>query len=135
LAMLTNQIVSHLWERPRPFVTHHALHLLSAPSADPSFPSDHAAAAFAIAFAVLALWRRAGVLFLVAAALIATSRVALGMHYPSDVAAGMVVGWLSATVVVRYACRPVGRMVDLASRFTDPIAGRAGRRLASLARR
>ena len=55
VAMLTNQVISHLWDRPRPFTTHGAMtHLLSAPSPDPSFPSDHAAVAFAIAFAVLA---------------------------------------------------------------------------------
>ena len=62
VAMLTNQVISHLWERPRPFTEHPALtHLLSAPTTDPSFPSDQAAAAFAIAFAVLAFSRRGGV--------------------------------------------------------------------------
>ena len=79
VAMITNQAISHLWERPRPFVTHQALtHLLSAPSPDPSFPSDHAAVAFAIAFAVLAFSRRAGIAFLAAATLIGLFRIALG---------------------------------------------------------
>jgi undecaprenyl-diphosphatase len=106
IAMLTNQVVSQLWERPRPFTAHPALtHLLAAASPDPSFPSDHAAAAFAIAFAVLALSRRAGIVFLAAATLIALSRVVLGLHYPSDVLAGMCVGWGSALLVTR-AGRP-----------------------------
>src|SRR6187455_1115574 len=65
VAMITNQAISQIWERPRPFVTHQAFtHVLSAPSPDPSFPSDHAAVAFAIAFGVLAFSRRAGILFL-----------------------------------------------------------------------
>ena len=46
VAMLTNQAISHVWERPRPFVTHPAFtHLLTARLfPDPSFPSDHTAA-------------------------------------------------------------------------------------------
>jgi hypothetical protein len=68
-------VISHLWERPRPFTAHPALtHLLSAPSVDPSFPSDHAAVAIAVAIAVLASSRRAGLLFLATGTLIALSR-------------------------------------------------------------
>lgn len=125
VAMATNQLISHLWVRPRPYASHHdGLHLLSAPSADPSFPSDHAAAAFAIAFAVFLVWRRVGIGFLVAATLIAVSRLALGMHYPSDVVAGMLVGWSSAALVVRLAGRPVEWVVELVSRVTDPLVTR-----------
>ena len=122
IAMVANQAVSHLWERPRPFVDHPALtHLLSARSADPSFPSDHAAAAFAIAFAVLAFSRRAGALFLVAATLIGLSRIALGMHYPSDVVAGLLVGLASATFVTRFGSMWMQRLVSLVSRVSDPL--------------
>lgn len=122
VAMLTNQVISHLWERPRPFVAHPALtHLLAARSPDPSFPSDHAAAAFAIAFAVLAFSRRGGFVFLAGATLIALSRVALGLHYPSDVLAGMGIGWASALLVTR-AGRPwLLRLVALVSRISDPL--------------
>ena len=122
VALLTNQVIAHLWERPRPFTSHGALtHVLAARTTDPSFPSDHAAAAFAIAFAVLAFSRRAGALFLVAATLIGLSRIALGMHYPSDVLAGMLVGLGSAVLVTR-AGRPwVSRLVALVSRVSDPL--------------
>jgi undecaprenyl-diphosphatase len=122
LAMATNQVISHLWERPRPFTAHPALtHLLSAPSLDPSFPSDHAAVATAIAFAVLAFSRRAGFLFLAAATLIGISRVALGMHYPSDVLAGMVVGWAAATLVTHLGAHWIERLASLLSRISDPL--------------
>lgn len=131
VAMAANQIISHLWERPRPYVTHHAVQLLSAPSADPSFPSDHAAAAFAIAFAILASWRRVGVAFLVVASLIGVARVALGMHYPSDVVAGAAVGWLAALLVTRRAQRPLAAVVALAGRITDPVIDRAAHRVLS----
>ena len=49
IALVANQAMAELWARPRPFVTHaSATHLLAAGSPDTSFPSDHAAAAFAI---------------------------------------------------------------------------------------
>ncbi len=58
----SNQVISHTWERARPFTTHPlADHLLAPMTTDPSFPSDHAAAAFAIAVAVLLLAPRVGV--------------------------------------------------------------------------
>lgn len=122
IAMVTNQAISHVWERPRPFTAHPVLtHLLSAPSLDPSFPSDHAAVATAIAFAVLAFSRRAGLLFLATATLIALSRVALGMHYPSDVLAGMVVGWAAAALVTGLGMRWIDRLVPRLSRISDPL--------------
>jgi undecaprenyl-diphosphatase len=122
VALLTNQAISHLWERPRPFTTHAAMtHVLGARTTDPSFPSDHAAAAFAIAFAVFAFSRRAGAVFLVVATLIGLSRIALGMHYPSDVLAGLLVG-LAAATLVTHAGRPwMVRLVTLVSRVSDPL--------------
>ena len=62
-----------------------------------SFPSGHAATSFACA-ATLAIFlpRRAAVLY-VLAALIAYSRVYVGVHYPLDVIAGAALGLLVAT--------------------------------------
>ena len=122
IAMITNQAITHVWDRPRPFATHVvATHLLSAPSPDPSFPSDHAAAAFAIAFCVLAFVRWAGVGFLAAATLIGLSRIALGLHYPSDVLAGMVVGWAAAMLVVHLGRPTIQRATAIVGRVTDPL--------------
>ena len=93
IAMLTNQVISHLWDRPRPFTAHAAAtHLLSAPSPDPSFPSDHAAVAFAIAFAVLAFSRRGGVVFLAAA----TGSASRGSHSVCTIRATCWPEWRSA---------------------------------------
>ena len=120
-ALLANQLVAHVWDRPRPFAAHEAgTHLLAPPSPDPSFPSDHAAAAFAIAFAVLAFSRRGGIAFLAVASFIAISRVALGLHYPSDVVAGMIVGWAAAMFVTELGRGWLARLVRLLGRVTDP---------------
>jgi membrane-associated phospholipid phosphatase len=122
IALATNQVISHVWARPRPFTDHPLLtHVLSARTTDPSFPSDHAAAAFAIAFAVLAFSRRAGAVFLAAATLIGLTRIALGMHYPSDVLVGALVGFGAAMLVTTLGCSWVVRVVVLVSRITDPL--------------
>lgn len=122
LALLANQVVAQLWDRPRPFAAHPAMtHLLAAPSPDPSFPSDHAAAAFAIAFAFLFFSRRAGAVFLLLASVVALSRIALGLHYPSDVLAGMCVGWAAAQFVTRAGALWIERIVVALSRVSDPL--------------
>lgn len=122
VALATNQVISHIWARPRPTVAHPGAHLFFvAPSADPSFPSDHAAAAFAIAVAVFFISRRVGAVFLVVAAALAVDRVVLGLHYPGDVLAGSVIGLAAAWIIHRFAGNQLLRIVGWISRVTDPI--------------
>ena len=65
LALGVAQLLADWVSRPRPYVAHAAdAHLFIARSADPSFPSDHATAAFAIAVALLLRHRKAGMLAL-----------------------------------------------------------------------
>lgn len=120
LALLANQVISHIWERPRPTVTHPDAHLYFVqPSGDPSFPSDHAAASFAIAVAVFLVSRRVGIAFLVAAIAIGMARVLIGLHYPGDIAAGALVGFGSAMAVHHLARRPLISVVRAIGRATD----------------
>jgi len=134
VALVANQAIAHVWDRPRPFASHEAAtYLLSAPSPDPSFPSDHAAAAFAIAFCVLAFSRWAGLGFLAAATLIGLTRIALGLHYPSDVLAGMLVGWTAAQLVVHLGRPLIERVAEIVGRLTDPFVAPAWRRAAGWA--
>jgi undecaprenyl-diphosphatase len=122
LALLTNQIISHIWERARPTDAHPTAHLWFVhPSHDPSFPSDHAAASFAIAVSVLLVSRRAGSAFLVAAGAISVARVLVGLHYPGDIAAGALVGTTAALAVHHLARRPLIGVVRALGRVTDPL--------------
>jgi membrane-associated phospholipid phosphatase len=104
-ALLVNQVLSHLWGRDRPFADHPGVHLLIGHGADGSFPSDHAAAAFAIAAVLFVFHRRLGVLALVAAALMGLARIYVGVHYPADVLVGALVGIAVAAVLVTWLAR------------------------------
>lgn len=121
VALLANQILAVFWARPRPFATHPDAAVWGPRSHDPSFPSDHATAAFAIATAVFLYDRVAGSIFLAGAAAIAVGRVAVGAHYPADVAAGALVGTAAALLVVRLGRPVIARLVRSAERLTDPL--------------
>ncbi len=113
------QVIGHLWFRERPYV-HHSAHLLLHPSADPSFPSDHAIGGFALALPFVFARRRIGWLLLALATALSLVRVAVGTHYPSDVLGGAVIGAAAAWCV--WICRklverPLSIGLSLARRF------------------
>lgn len=92
-ALITNVILKNVIERIRPYDTIADLVLLIERQSDFSFPSGHTCASFAAATALyLSLSRKWGILFLMLAFLIAFSRLYVGVHYPSDVAAGALIG-------------------------------------------
>lgn len=87
-----------------------------------SFPSAHAIAAFALAFAVVAVWPRLRGVMIAYALVIAFTRLVLLAHHPSDVVAGAAIGIIGA-MGVRYwfAVRGLGFAVG-ASGAISPIA-------------
>ncbi len=64
-----------------------------------SFPSGHSATAIATAFTIGFLWPRSFLVLLIVGVAVAISRVPVGMHYPTDVFAGIVIGALGAYLV------------------------------------
>lgn len=91
LAALVSQVLKRAARRPRPSNLPGFVALIENPDAF-SFPSGHAAAAFAVAVALLGQGVGLGPLALVLAGLIGLSRVYLGAHYPLDVAIGAMLG-------------------------------------------
>ena len=101
VAWLIVRGISSVWPLPRPFVLGVGQQWL-AKEPSPSFPSSHAAIAWAVSAAACG-WARhplARAALLLSALLIAWSRVALGLHFPSDTLAGIVVGVLAAWATV-----------------------------------
>jgi len=77
-----------------------------------SLPSAHAVTAFALAFAVAALWPRLRVAVYLYAVAIGLSRLVLLAHHPSDVVAGALVGIIGAlTVRYWFAARRLGFVI------------------------
>jgi len=86
------QILKFLVNRPRPFLVLPRAVLASKPLKDYSFPSGHTAAAFSIATVSAMTYFSYSPLFLLLALIVGVSRVYLGLHYPSDVLVGSVLG-------------------------------------------
>jgi undecaprenyl-diphosphatase len=121
VALGINRLISsEIWDRKRPYLTHHVAHPWIN-SHDPSFPSDHASATFAIAFAVLAFDAVAGGIFLVLAVVISVGRLFIGAHYPGDIGGGLLVGLAAALVVAKLARPAVVFLVRQVQRLTDPL--------------
>ncbi|WP_399887055.1 phosphatase PAP2 family protein [Streptomyces sp. BBFR51] len=108
-------------ERPCRAVSAAVPSLVECPAAgDWSFPSNHATIAGASAVA-LALVRRAVILLTAPLALLmAFSRVFVGVHYPHDVAAGLLLGAVVAAAAVRLGTRPVTRLAEAMRASTAP---------------
>jgi undecaprenyl-diphosphatase len=80
--------------RSRPFVMDGITKLIDKSSTEASFPSGHTLISFALALGVFWFNRRWGIVFLVGALVVALSRIAVGVHYPSDILAGIIISFL-----------------------------------------
>ncbi len=89
LAIGLNYGIKLVVRRPRPALK--GLPPLGGAPSSLSFPSAHSTSSFAVATAMTRVDRRAAVAFIPAVA-VAAGRPYLGMHYPSDVAVGVVLG-------------------------------------------
>lgn len=113
IAFLSGEVLKYIVGRSRPFVGGEAnafyFKHFAGGEAFASLPSGHAVTAFALAFAVSSVWRRARFVMWTYALLICISRVVLLAHHPSDVVAGALTGVLGA-MFVRYwfAARHLG---------------------------
>ena len=103
MALIINVLISHIAPyRPRPFVLDpsHVHRLIPHPN-DTSFPSDHAAGSFGFATGLLYAGLSDGVWALLLALAVSWARVFVGVHWPTDVLFGGLVGMVVGFVVLR----------------------------------
>jgi undecaprenyl-diphosphatase len=137
LSVFVTEILKYLIGRGRPFVGGKANPFnfipLEGTGAYTSLPSGHAVTAFALAFAVSALWPRLRVFMFTYAIVILLTRLVLLAHHPSDVVAGALVGMVGA-MAVRYwfAARRLGFAIRSDGTIV-PLAGAVSGRLKRVA--
>lgn len=91
--VINNMILKPLINRTRPYEVVEGLICIADKANDPSFPSGHTGASFASAIALYKnLPKRYGIILIVLASLIAFSRLYIGIHYPTDVLGGIIIG-------------------------------------------
>jgi undecaprenyl-diphosphatase len=94
------ELIRLFYHRPRPFLTYHVHQLI--PETSYSFPSGHSTFFFAFSYAIYLYNRKWGTWFLCATIIMTISRIIAGIHYPSDIVGGMIIGIIIAKVSFIY---------------------------------
>ncbi len=98
------EIIRFFWSRSRPFVENN-VNLLIEKTSEPSFPSGHASACFALSYVVYHYNKKAGTVFFIASFLVSIARIFVGVHWPSDILGGAIVGILAGWLVIKLSRR------------------------------
>lgn len=101
VSLVPAAVIKFMTHRPRPFLVMHLKQLLDDSSY--AFPSGHTVFLAALATAAFYEDRRLGAFLFVSALLVGTARVAAGIHWPSDVIGGLVLG-IGTGAAMRTAC-------------------------------
>ncbi|MFB9267402.1 phosphatase PAP2 family protein [Bradyrhizobium erythrophlei] len=136
-SIAVGEVIKRSVGRGRPFVGGKAdafnFQHFAGSEAYTSFPSGHATTAFALAFAVSAVWPQARMPMLLYAIMIAATRLVLLAHHPSDVVAGALVGTIGAmTVRYWFAARRLGFAIHQGGAIV-PLSGPSPGRLKRVA--
>jgi len=96
--LIVYKLLKRTFVRERPFIRHAGISLAQAPLDRYSFPSGHTLHAVAFTWQACAAFPELGFVLAPLAMAIAASRVVLGLHYPTDVLVGALLGMASGSV-------------------------------------
>ena len=96
ISLYAYRFMKVFFERQRPVFSHEWVNIIGFPLESYSFPSGHSTIAFTWAVFMSLKYPRGRIYYLTIAGLVAFSRVYMGVHYPSDVFAGAILGSLIA---------------------------------------
>ncbi len=100
LAGVITLIIRLFYIHPRPFIVQDIIPLISH-VADNSFPSLHTSFFFGLSTVIVLFNKKIGILFIIASFLMAFSRIIAGLHWPTDLLAGIILGIVSALLTVK----------------------------------
>jgi undecaprenyl-diphosphatase len=92
IGVVIYKVLKQTLVRERPFITHSGISLHGAPLDRYSFPSGHTLHAVAFTWQMVAHFPALGWVLVPFTSLVAASRVVLGLHYPTDVLVGAILG-------------------------------------------
>ncbi|MDI6882950.1 MAG: phosphatase PAP2 family protein [Patescibacteria group bacterium] len=99
--LVLTQIIRWFWFHPRPFIENE-VNLLLTHSPSSSFPSAHTAFFFALSTIIYFYNKRTGIFFFLGSFLIGLARIFSGLHWPSDILGGIVLGILSGWLIYKF---------------------------------
>lgn len=112
--LINNVALKNIVARPRPYTRLPDIVMLMKCPGDYSFPSGHSCSSFAVASSLMwtmdKRWNKLKIPAVILAALIALSRVYVGVHYPTDVLAGTAIGIFGSLLICRLLDKPYDKL-------------------------
>ncbi len=97
-----SQIIKRSVNRIRPFLILNSLNIKKIGIDDFSFPSGHTTAAFTMAITTAIFFPAIGVVAIFLSSMVGVSRIYLGVHFPTDVVAGIIIGTIVPIILSKF---------------------------------